>query len=64
MHLEEKTFLKKMAMMSNNENTTAAAPISQRQHGGSSRKRQDLSLNAKGFTNVRGINNVIRPGES
>jgi hypothetical protein len=37
MHLEEKTFLKKMAMMA--IDGSAIPPNSQRQQGGSSRKR-------------------------
>jgi hypothetical protein len=45
MHLEEKTFLKKMALINENNPTsttnTTVAPNSQRQ-GASSRKKQDL----------------------
>lgn len=54
MHLEEKTFLKKMALMANeNQVTAVAAPNSQRQ-GGSSRKRQDVLVNPRAF-NARGL---------
>lgn len=47
MHLEEKTFLKKMALIANeNQVVTVAAPNSQRQ-GGSSRKRQEMQVNPR-----------------
>ena len=54
MHLEEKTFLKKMALIANENQVVApaAAPNSQRQ-GGSSRKRQDMQVNPRAF-NGRG----------
>ena len=53
MHLEEKTFLKKMALIANeNQVVAVAAPNSQRQNG-SSRKRQEMQVNPRAF-NARG----------